>query len=123
MNCTGDAVDVYWGHLIHYYFSPVVNHIFFLFSSLGGETYFESVCMGANLGAMAFHGQHYRRKFGKLGIVVLAGKPNVGKSKEIMTALHCSSSLQYFFAKVDIEINFLLDPATTPVKVYLGSQS
>ena len=93
------------GALIHYYFSPVVNHIFFLFSSLGGETYFESVCMGANLGAMAFHGQYYRRKFGKLGIVVLAGKPNVGKSKEIMTALHCSSSLQYFFAKVDIEIN------------------
>ena len=58
--------------------------------------------MGANLGAMAFHGQYYRRKFGKLGIVVLAGKPNVGKSKDIMTALHMASSLQYFFAKVDI---------------------
>ena len=58
--------------------------------------------MGANLGAMAWHGQNFRRKFGKLGIVVLAGKPNIGKSKEIMTALHMSSSLQYFFAKVGV---------------------
>ena len=88
------------------YFSPVIKNLHFSFSSIGGETYFESVCMGANLGAMAFHGQYYRRKFGKLGIVVLAGKPNVGKSKEIMTALHMSSSLQYFFAKVDILINY-----------------
>ena len=58
--------------------------------------------MGANLGAMAWHGQYFRRKFGKLGIVVLAGKPNIGKSKKIMTALHMSSSLQYFFAKVGV---------------------
>ena len=53
---------------------------------------------------MNWHGQYFRGKFGKLGIVVLVGKPNIGKSKEIMTALHMSSSLQYFFAKVSYEI-------------------
>ena len=53
----------------------------------------------------AWHGQWYRRMFGKLGIVVIVGKPNIGKSKEIMTALHMSSSQLFFFAKVNLLCN------------------
>ena len=54
-----------------------------LFSSLGGEKYMESVNCGANIAMMTWYAGIIRTKFDKLGMVCVAGAPNVGKTKEL----------------------------------------
>ena len=74
-------------------------------SSLGGEPYMESVCGCVNIAHLTFHGMFFREYWGKLGVICVAGKPNMAKTKEIMGALHMSSSRQFFNAmKVFSEI-------------------
>ena len=63
-----------------------------------GDAYFESVNCSANVAHLTFHGPIIRAIYGKLGFVCLAGPPNIAKTKEIRSALHFSSSGQYFFA-------------------------
>jgi hypothetical protein len=43
----------------------------------------ESVNCGANIAMMTFHAGMIRAKFDKLGMVCIAGAPNVGKTKEL----------------------------------------
>ena len=68
------------------------------FSDMQGDAYWESVNCSANVAHMTFSGPFFRAIWGKLGFVCLAGPPNIGKTKEIRSALHFSSSDQYFFA-------------------------
>ena len=70
----------------------------FTFSNMGGEIYMESVCMSANIAHLTFHGMMFREWWEKLGMICVAGKPNMAKTKEIMCALHMSSSRQFFYA-------------------------
>ena len=60
----------------------IFNHPVY-FSSLGGEKYMESINCAANIAMMTFHAAMIRAKFGKLGMVCIAGAPNVGKTKEL----------------------------------------
>ena len=50
-------------------------------SNLDGDVYFESVNCGANLGHMTFHGWVFRKIWGKLGMIVVAGAPKLAKTK------------------------------------------
>ena len=43
----------------------------------------ESVNCGANIAMMTWHAGIIRAKFDKLGMVCIAGAPNVGKTKEL----------------------------------------
>ena len=43
----------------------------------------ESVNCGANIGLMTWHAGILRAKFDKLGMIAIAGPPNVGKTKEL----------------------------------------
>ena len=45
-----------------------------------------------------FHGPVFRSIYGKLGFTCIASPPNMAKTKEIKSAMHSSSSDQYFFA-------------------------
>ena len=65
---------------------------------MGGDIFFESMLCSANVAHLTFHGPFFRSIWGKLGFVCLAGPPNIAKTKEIRSALHFSSSEQYFFA-------------------------
>ena len=67
-------------------------------SNLGGEPYMESVCCSVNIAHLTFHGMFFREIWGKLGMICVAGKPNMAKTKEIMGALHMSSSREFFYA-------------------------
>ena len=58
----------------------------------------ESVCCSANIAHLTFHGMMFREIWGKLGMICVAGKPNMAKTKEIMSALHMASSRQFFYA-------------------------
>ena len=74
-------------------------------SNLGGKPYMESVCCCVNIAHLTFHGMFFREVWGKLGMICVAGKPNMAKTKEIMGALHMSSSRQFFYAmKVFCEV-------------------
>ena len=59
--------------------------------------YMESVNCGANIAMMTFHGGIIRTNFDKMGMVCIAGAPNVGKTKELKVAMHMASSDNYFF--------------------------
>ena len=48
---------------------------------MDGDTYFESVNCGANLGHMTFHAWVFRKIYGKLGMIVVAGAPKLAKTK------------------------------------------
>ena len=67
------------------------------YSALGEEIYMESVNCGANIAMMTFHGGIIRANFDKMGMVCIAGPPNVGKTKELKVAMHMASSDNYFF--------------------------
>ena len=72
-------------------------------SDMGGEIYMESVCCSANIAHLTFHGMMFREIWGKLGMICVAGRPNMAKTKDIMSALHMASSRQFFYAmKVDL---------------------
>lgn len=43
----------------------------------------ESVCCGANIALMTWHAGIIRAVLDKLGMVCIAGAPNVGKTKEL----------------------------------------
>ena len=77
-------------------FSQVSDLLFF--SKQGGDIYFESVNCGPNIAIMTFHSAWYRETFGKLGMVCLAGPPNIAKTNSLKVALHMGSSLNYFFS-------------------------
>ena len=50
----------------------------------------ESVNCGANIAMMTFHSGLFRTMFDKLGMVAIAGPPNVGKTKELkVSRKHC----------------------------------
>ena len=68
------------------------------FSNLGGEIFMESMLCSVNIAHLTFHGMMFRELWGKLGMICVAGKPNMAKTKEIMSALHMSSSRQFFYA-------------------------
>ena len=57
----------------------------------------ESICCSANIAHLTFHGMMFREICWKLGMICVAGKPNMVKTKEILSALHMSSSRQFFF--------------------------
>ena len=59
-----------------------------IFSNLDGDVYFESVNCGANLGHMTFHAWVFRKIYGKLGMIVVAGAPKLAKTK---VRLSCTS--------------------------------
>ena len=61
----------------------------FLLSALGGEMYMESVNCGGNIAMMTFHAGIIRAVFDKLGMVAIAGPPNVGKTKELKVRHLC----------------------------------
>ena len=61
---------------------------FLISSNLDGDIYFESVNCGANLGHMTFHAWVFRKIFGKLGMIVVAGAPKLAKTKVILQILH-----------------------------------
>ena len=67
-------------------------------SDLGGEIFMESICCSANIAHLTFHGMFFREVWGKLGLICVAGKPNMAKTKEILSALHMSSSRLLFYA-------------------------
>ena len=50
-------------------------------SNLDGDEYHESVNCSSNLGHMTFHGWVFRKIWGKLGMVVVAGAPKLSKTK------------------------------------------
>ena len=60
--------------------------------------YFESVNCSANIGMMTFHTPWYRAKFGKLGMICIAGTPNIAKTNSLKVAMHMASSSNYFFS-------------------------
>lgn len=80
----------------------------FTFSNMGGEIYMESVCMSANIAHLTFHGMMFREWWEKLGMICVAGKPNMAKTKEIMCALHMSSSRQFFYAMKVIYLSLVI---------------
>ena len=43
----------------------------------------ESVNCGANVAMMTFHAMVIRAIFGTLGMICIAGAPNIGKTKEL----------------------------------------
>ena len=47
---------------------------------------------------MTFHGKWFREKFGKLGMVCIAGPPNIAKTSSLKVAMHLASSSSYFFS-------------------------
>ena len=53
---------------------------------MGGDAYFESICCGANIALMCWHAPFFRIKYGRLGMICLAGSPNLGKTKELMVS-------------------------------------
>ena len=58
-------------------------YIISYYSALGGVKYMESVCCGANIALMTWHAGIIRAVLDKLGMVCIAGAPNVGKTKEL----------------------------------------
>ena len=46
---------------------------------------------------MSFHAW-YREKFGKLGMICIAGPPNIAKTSSLKVAMHMASSPNYFFS-------------------------
>ena len=72
--------------------------LFFLCSKLGGLAYFDSVNCSANIAMMTFHAPWFRAKFSKLGMVCLAGPPNIAKTNSLKVAMHMASSSNYFFS-------------------------
>jgi hypothetical protein len=47
---------------------------------------------------MTFHAAWYREKFGKLGMICIAGPPNIAKTSSLKVAMHMASSSNYFFS-------------------------
>ena len=48
---------------------------------MDGDTYFESINCGANLAHMTFNAWVFRKIYGKLGMIVVAGAPKLAKTK------------------------------------------
>ena len=57
----------------------IIKIIFF--SNLDGDIYCESLHVGANLAHMTTHAWVFRKLYGKLGMVVVAGAPKLAKTK------------------------------------------
>ena len=72
--------------------------LFFVSSNLGGVAYMESVCTVCNIAHLCFHAVMFREWYGKLGMICVAGSPNMAKTKDVLSALHMGSSIQYFYA-------------------------
>ena len=68
------------------------------FSNQGGVVYFESINCSVNIAMMTFHAAWFRGKFDKLGMVCIAGPPNIAKTNSLKVAMHMASSLNYFFS-------------------------
>ena len=79
-----------------YKFVNAPNHRI-VFSNLEGDIYMESVCCSVNIAHLTFHAMMFREIWGKLGMICVAGQPNMSKTKEVLCALHMASSLQYFY--------------------------
>ena len=79
----------------HYLFFNIIT---LLCSKQGGDIYFESVNCSANIAMMTFHAAWFREKFGKLGMVCIAGPPNIAKTNSLKVAMHMASSSNYFFS-------------------------
>ena len=62
------------------------------FSNLDGDVYFESMLCSANLGHMTFHGWVFRKLYGKLGMVIIAGAPKLAKTKVLTFAYALNGS-------------------------------
>ena len=82
----------FFSSIIPFTLSPLLS------SNQGGDVYFESVNCSSNIGLMTFHAPWFREKFGKLGMVCIAGPPNVAKTSSLKVAMHMASSPNYFFS-------------------------
>ena len=69
-----------------------------IFSNLDGEIYFESVNCTANIAMVTFHAPWFRAVFDKLGMICLAGPPNIAKTNSLKIAMHMASPSNYFFS-------------------------
>ena len=58
----------------------------------------ETINCSVNIAHLAFHATMFREIWGKLGMVCVAGQPNMAKTKDVLSALHMASDLQYFYA-------------------------
>ena len=60
--------------------------------------YFESLNCTASIAMMTFNAPWFRAMFDKLGMVCIAGPPNIAKTNSLKIAMHMASSANYFFS-------------------------
>ena len=75
------------------------------FSQLSGGAYFESVCCGPSVALLSWHAPFIRCKYGRLGMICLAGPPNYGKTKELMVSYYYHYYYYHHYWSTLVEAN------------------